>query len=369
MGKPDNRIDAVFADIDPLRHPGAALLVADHDEIVYRKGYGMADLEAQQPIAADTSFYLASISKQFTAMAIMMLVEQGKLGFDDRLLSFFPRFPSWGAAITISHMLHHTSGLPGYIPFFSSSEETSELTRDITGITNEDVLERALNLSAPEFPAGAQYAYGGTGYTLLAMIVAIVSGQSFAEFLKANIFNPIGMKNTVVYDASRPARHRLAHRYLKEGGQFERWDYPMLTAGDGGIFSTLDDLLLWDQTLNGEGLVSKAMLERAFTSGSLNDGTAVGYGFGWITNVFPYLSPAEQQLLLALGGVDMRHAVHGGSCVAYFNYMIRFLDTRRTVIVLINRGPIALATAPRGHTGFDGPRVRAHRVAEIVFGD
>src|SRR5919202_5467666 len=111
------RVDAVFDNVDKPQHPGAALIVIDHDQIVYRKCYGTADLEAERPITPDTSFYLASISKRFTAMAIMQLAEQGKLSFDDRLIDYFPRFPAWGAQITLRHMLHHTSGLPCYETF------------------------------------------------------------------------------------------------------------------------------------------------------------------------------------------------------------------------------------------------------------
>jgi CubicO group peptidase (beta-lactamase class C family) len=364
------RVDTVFVDMDKPQHPGAALLVIDHGERFYSKCYGLADLETGRPITADSSFYLASISKQFTAMAIMMLAEQGKLTFDDRLLAYFPRFPSWGAEITLRHLLHHTSGLPDYGSFFNPpSGEEMIVARDMMGVTNEDVLERAMDLAGLEFPAGTKYAYTGTGYVLLAMIAAIVSGQSFAEFLKAKVFDPLGMKHTVVYDPSRPARHKLAHAYWEEEGQFERWDYPLLNAGDGGLFSTLDDLFLWDQALNTERLVPKAALERSFTSGTTDDGMPVNYGFGWITNVIPYLSAVERKQLLGLGGASLRHVAHGGSCVAYYNYIIRFLDTQRTIVVLTNRGPIAPASEPRGHPGIPGPRVRAHQVAEILFGD
>jgi CubicO group peptidase (beta-lactamase class C family) len=230
------RVDAVFADMDLRRHPGAALLVIDHGECLYCKCYGFADLETERPITADRSFYLASISKQFTAMAVMMLVEQGKLSFEDRLPAYFPRFPSWGAEITLRHMLHHTSGLPGYRHFMEPG--------DLIGVTNEDVLERVMGLAGPEFPAGTKYAYHDTAYTLLATIVANVSGRSFAEFLKANIFDPLDMKHSVAYDASPSARHKLVQGYLAENGKFERWDYPLLTVGDGGLFSTLDDLFL-----------------------------------------------------------------------------------------------------------------------------
>jgi CubicO group peptidase (beta-lactamase class C family) len=364
------RVDAVFADMDKPEHPGAALLVIDHNERVYSKCYGLADLENLRPITADSSFYLASISKQFTAMAIMLLAEQGKLSFEDRLLAYFPQAPSWGAEITIRHMLHHTSGLPDYFAFFKPHNGKELIVaRDMSGVTNEDVLERVMDLAGLEFPVGTQYAYGGSSYALLAMIVAIVSGQSFADFLRANVFDPLEMKHTVVYDASRPTRHKLAQGYWEEKGQFERWDYPLLTAGDGGLFSMLDDLFLWDQALNTDRLIPKATLEQAFTSGTTNDGRPVGYGFGWITNVFPYLSAAERKQLLALGGAGLRHVAHGGSCIAYYNYIIRFLDSQRTIIVLTNRGPIAPASEPRRHPGIPGPRVRAHQVAEILFSD
>jgi CubicO group peptidase (beta-lactamase class C family) len=324
------QVDPVFADIDLRQHPGAALLVVDHDEIVCRKCYGLADLETQRPITADSSFYLGSIAKQFTALAIMLLAEQRKLNYEDRLQAYFRQIPAWGAEISLRHLLHHTSGLPDYL---------NPIARDLNGATNEAVLERVMDAAGLDFPAGAQHAYCNTNYVLLAMIAAIVSGQPFADFLKANVFDPLGMKHTVVYDADHPALHKLVHSYFGEKGQFQRWDYPLLTSGDGGMFSTLDDLFLWDQALNTERLVPKAVLERAFTSGTTNDSTPIGYGFGWMTNVFP----------------GLRHVAHGGSLCAYNNYIIRFLDTRRTIVLLTN------------YRAVPGPRIRAHQVAEILF--
>ena len=361
------RVDAVFADMDKPGHPGAGLLVIDRDEIVYRKCYGLADVEVQRPVTADTSFYLGSISKQFTAMAIMLLAEQRKLSFEDRLSAFFPQFPSWGADISVRHLLHHTSGLPGYVEFFSSAANVFDWAQEINGVTNEAVLEKAMQLAGPEFPVGTQYAYSGMGYVLLAMIVAIVSGQSCADFLKARIFDPLGMKNTVAYDQSRPVRHNLAHGYWQENDRSYRWDYPMLTVGDGGLFSTLDDMFLWDQALNTERLIPKAALEQAFTSGKTNDGTPVDYGFGWYTNVSSFLSADERDQLRSLGA-DLRYVAHGGSCVAYFNYIIRLLDSRRTILVLTNCGPITpVSQLYRG--GIPSPRIRVHQVAEILFGN
>jgi CubicO group peptidase (beta-lactamase class C family) len=134
MGKLDGKIDAVFADMNMPQRPGAALLVVDHDEIVYRKCYGLADVEARRPVTPDTSFYLVSISKPFTALAIMLLAEDGGLSYEDRLPTFFQQIPSWGAEISVRHLLHHTSGLPGYVQLFSSSTEIPELTREISAI-------------------------------------------------------------------------------------------------------------------------------------------------------------------------------------------------------------------------------------------
>jgi CubicO group peptidase (beta-lactamase class C family) len=357
------RVDAVFADMQRPQHPGAALLVVDHNEIVYRKSYGLADLETKRPITADTSFYLGSISKPFTALAIMLMAEDGRVSYDDRLSAFFPQLPPWSAEISVRHLLHHTSGLPEYLPFSKGDEFVA---RDMNGITNEAVLDRATNLAGPEFPGGTRFSYSGMGYVLLAMIVATVSGQSSAEFLKARIFDPLGMKHTVAYDQSRPARHRLAHGYLQENDRFKRWDYPMLTVGDGGIFSTLDDLFLWDRALNTERLLPKGALKQTFTSGKTNEGTPVGYGFGWYTDDSSFLTAAEREQRLVLGP-DLRYVSHGGGCVAYFNYIIRLLDTQRTILVLTNCGPITPAW--RLHLGgIPSPRIRAHQVAEILFG-
>ena len=335
------RVDAVFADMDKARHPGAALLVVDRGERLYSKCYGLADLETQRPITTDTSFYLASITKQFTAMAIMMLSEQGKLSIDDCLSDFFGRFPSWGETITLRQMLQHTSGVPSYSRFVTGS---------LIGMTNEDVLAAVMTLTEPEYPPGTKFLYNNAAYSLLAMIVATVSGRSFAAFLKATIFDPLGMKHSVIYDSSHPARHNLVRGYLKEGGRFVRWDYPLLPVGEGGLFSTLDDLFLWDQALNGDRLVPKAVLEQGFTSGTTNDGTPINYGFGWYTNHFP----------------GQRHVAHGGTLGPYANYIIRFLDIERSIIVLTNIGPIEPVYRP---PGLRGPGPRAREVAQILFSD
>ena len=218
--------------------------------MLHRRGYGLAHLEQKLPIQSDTSFCLASRSKQFTAMAVLMLAEQGLLRLEDRLRLYIPTWPGWGTEITLRHLLQHTSGLPDYISLLTSyvhGENIAAFTRDLTGVTNADVLQLMIQLTEPIFKAGEHYSYSNAGYVLLAMIVEQVSGQLFATFLKERIFAPLGMKPTRVYDASRPVVHNLAQGYIWQDDHFEPWDYPLLTAGDGGLFSTIDDLLRWDQ--------------------------------------------------------------------------------------------------------------------------
>jgi len=249
----------------------------------------------------------------------------------------------------VRHLIHHTSGLPAYFPLFSPNLEAKtvpEWTRDVQGITSLAAVQRVMQAHSLLSPVGEKYLYCTTGYVLLSLIVEAVSGQPYAAFLKNRIFDLLGMKHTLVYDDSHPAPHKLAQGYIEQPeefgyGKFQRWEYPLLTAGDGGMFSTLDDLFLWDQALNTEKLVSAAALQQAFIAGATNNGTSTHYGFGRMTNVFE----------------GTRHVAHGGSLGAYNNYIIRFLDTQRTIIVLTN------------YPGSPGPRIRAHQVADILFSD
>lgn len=337
-------IDAIFADMDVPQHPGAALMVIEDGEVLYQRGYGLANLEANTPITADSSFYLASVAKQFTAMAVMLLAEQGKLSYDDPLHQYFPQFPQWAVGITLRHLIHHTSGLPEYFPLFSLNMETKsipEWTRDVQGITSRAVLERVMQEQALLSPVGEKWEYCNSGYVLLALIVEAVAGQPYAQFMRDRIFAPLGMAHTLVYDETHPTPHNLAQGYVEVDGAFQRWQYPLLTAGDGGMFSTLNDLFLWDQALHTEKLVSTAALQQSFTPGTTNDGTTTHYGFGWGDNLYK----------------GKRQVAHPGGLGAYNTYILRFLDDQRTLIVLANHelNPTIVE--------------RTHQVAGILFTD
>jgi CubicO group peptidase (beta-lactamase class C family) len=244
---------------------------------------------------------------------VMLLKEAGALSYEDRLGDFFPDFRPAAHPITLRHLLHHTSGLPDYL--------NEPLVQDATHITNRQVMA-LLAHHDPKFPPGEQWEYSNSGYTLLATIVERISGQPFHQFMEAQIFGPLGMTNTRVYDESRPPIPGRARSYRSEGKRHCLVDYHLLTTGDGGIFSTIEDMARWDQAMYTEQLVKTATLEEAFTSGRLNDGSLCGYGFGW----------QHGQLR------NLKTLYHGGGGCGYLTWILRIPARRFTVIALSNGG-------------------------------
>jgi len=324
------QVDALFAPWTQGRTPGAAVLVVQDGKIVHKKGYGLADIAANTPIAPNTAFDLGSISKPFTAMAIMMLVERGKLRYGDPLSRFFPEFSSsYARKITIWHLLHHTHGFPDYEGLFvKSGMIDKDYPRPSKGKTEgfEPTIRDTLRLLAQQkelrFAPGDKYEYGGSGYVLLALIIEKVSGKPYPRFLRENIFQPLGMNSTLVYDETRPEVKNKAVSYARVGERYKDIDYTPLNLiyGDGNLNSTVEDLYKWDQALYTERLLRAGTLEQAFTPGNLNDGTETGYGSGWLVRNAP----------------GLRRIAHGGSWVGFRNLMVRYPDQRFTIIVLSN---------------------------------
>ena len=217
-------------------------------------------------------------------MAIMILKEQNKLNYEDRLSDYFPEFPDYANKITIRNLLNHTSGIKSWMNFNVFRARPGDFLDDIT---NEDVFEFLVQLDSLNFTPGEKYSYSNSGYVLLAMIVSKVSEQPFHEFMKQNIFDPLDMRNTLVWNNTKPDIPNKTIGYDKFG---DIDDFNILTAGDGGIYSTIEDLYKWDQGLYTEKLVSKKTLNEAFTPVRLNNGnpsriqsdSTVGYGFGWL---------------------------------------------------------------------------------------
>ena len=300
-------IDTLMRNLAERNQFSGSVLVAEHGRLIYERGFGKADIKRNVAFTPNTPTYLASLTKQFTAMAVMMLAERHKLSYSDSLSKYFPEFPSSARNVTIRHLLNHTSGIPDYV----------ELGLERPGLTNKDVLRALIRQDSPRFQPGEKFEYTNSGYIFLALIVEKVSGHPYRLFLKKNIFAPLGMKHTFVYDKPRPEISRWARGYNRFGDDF---DYSLRTYGEGGIYSTVADLFKWDQALYTEMLVERSTLDEAFSRGKLNDGSPINYGFGWGIGQY------NGETIYA----------HAGRYGGFNTYIKRFPKERATIIFLTN---------------------------------
>ena len=324
-----DRTDSLFAPWSKGDTPGASVIVIRDGQILLKKGYGLANVENKRPIGPDTAFLLGSVTKQFTAMAIMMLAERGKLRYESPLTEFFPEFPPYAQQITVRHLLNHTAGFPEYDDLFLESGKfdkdyprSAKTKRSSFEPTAKDALSILANVKAPRFAAGEKWEYSNSGYVILAQIVEKVSRQSFSQFLQRNIFTPLGMTRSLLYDETRPKVQNVATSYSLKDGVYKDIDYTPQNAiyGEDNIYTTVEDIYKWDQALYTEKLVKSATLKQAFTPGKLNNGTTTEYGFGWRVRKF-----------LGLNAVR-----HGGSWLGFRTHILRFPDQHFTVVVLAN---------------------------------
>ncbi len=309
------RVGELFKSYHGENTPGAAVMIIHHGRPVLTKAYGWADLEDKTPVTPQTNFRLASVTKQFTAMCIMMLVEREELNYDMTLQGIFPEFPEYGKRITVRHLLQHTSGLIDYEDLIPDTATVQVLDQDVLAMMKQQ--------DSTYFVPGAQHRYSNTGYALLAMIVEKVSQKSFARFLKENIFDPLGMANTVAYEKGVSTVPHRAMGYREDNGRFVGKDQSVTSAvlGDGGIYSSVEDLCKWEQALDTEKLVNMATRQQAFTPAILNDGTPTDYGFGWRIDEYR--------------GHQRQH--HTGSTSGFRNVIQRFPADKFAVIILTNR--------------------------------
>lgn len=303
--------------------PGVAVLVVESGEIVHAKGYGLADLSGA-PISERSIFDLASVSKHITGMAIALLVEQGKIAPEDPVKRHVRglRIEDRGREITIQDLLWHVSGLPDYTSdaWDGSDEEFERLTNAglVTWLNGQEMV------SAP----GIEYAYNNSGYALLARVVEEVSGQSYASFVEASLFHPLGMKHTVALDSlTRKLPNRVAGYTSSKGGKVKKAVSPTVIQGDGNVFTCIADLARWERGLRDQTLVSREVLERAWTTGTLDDGSALadedgyGYGYGWCID-----EDEENPSIFHDGSWD-------GTATSY----IRYLDDEVSIVLLSNQ--------------------------------
>ena len=282
------QIDSLFTSLYPSNEPGAAVLILKGDDILFKKGYGLADMVTKEPVTTQTFFNIASVSKQFSAVALLMLHEEGKLNLDDNLQQHFPNFKApFYKEITLRHLLSHSSGIPDYRP-----RDNRQFVLTATDESSYAYLE---NLTALNFAPGSDYEYMNPTYQLMYTLIEKCSAQSFETFMHERLFLPSGMTETVYFEADRNIP-RMAHGYrLNPENEFKKYDYGeasfFATKADGGIYTSVEEFVLWEKALRNNILIPAHLKEEAHTSKiNIPDMPFTGYGYGWFIeekNEFP----------------------------------------------------------------------------------
>ena len=317
-GRPDTTrarlVDAMFAEYDKAS-PGAAVVVARGDSVVFARGYGLADVEHRVSITPSTSFRLASVTKQFTAAAVLSLVEDGRLGLDDRLGDLLDDVPAYARDVRVRQLLGHMSGVPDYEPIVGSLDGPQ--------VTDRDVLALLHHASKLYFEPGTSWRYSNSGYALLALIVEHRSGETFARYLRQRLFDRAGMATAVAHVEGIDTVANRAYGYSRRGGAWTRTDQNRTSAvlGDGGIYASAEELARWSAALDRHTVVSAASLSLATTPVVLASGQPTHYGFGWFLD--------------ALEGHQRQR--HEGDSIGFRTAIQRYPADRLTVVVLVNR--------------------------------
>ncbi|MEN3327489.1 MAG: hypothetical protein V7638_2296 [Acidobacteriota bacterium] len=328
--------DYVRAEMKAQQIPGVSLAVIKNGEIVLAKGYGLANIEHQVPVKPETIFQSGSMGKQFTATAVMMLVEEGKLSLDDKITKFFPDAPDGWRNITVRHLLTHTSGLGDYPDDF-------DLRRDYT----EDEMMQRIRTTPLAFQPGEKWSYSNLAYVTLGVLIHKISGKFYGDFLQERVFKPLGMTTArVISEAdivpNRAAGYRLVNGEIKN----QNWVSPTLnTTADGALYLTVYDMAKWDAALYGDKLLKRSSLEQMWTAVKLNDGKTYPYGFGW-----------------ALGEVRGRRLVeHGGAWQGFKSQISRYVDDKLTVVVFANQARANPAKIAHGVAAIFNPELTSSR--------
>lgn len=313
-----DKVDKLFSQWDTTISPGAALAIIKDGEIIYKRGYGMANLEHNIPITTTSVFRIGSTSKQFTAACIAILALQGKLSLDDDIRKYIPEMPEYERPISIRHLAHHTSGIRDYLTL----TEIAALADDYF-YTPEETIELVARQRKLNFLPGEEYLYSNSGYFLLGVIVQRASEKSLGEFAQEHIFKPLGMKNTHFHDDHTMIVKNRADGYspIKKGFRINMTTLDHV--GDGGLFTTVEDLYLWDQAFFNNKL-GKELTDSIQTTGTLNNGKKLDYAFGLFIDEYR----------------GLKRVSHGGSFVGFRAQMVRFPEQKFSVICLANLGTI-----------------------------
>ncbi|MFZ2086876.1 MAG: serine hydrolase domain-containing protein [Candidatus Sulfotelmatobacter sp.] len=332
-----DKVDRVFAEWNTTSSPGCALAVVKDDHVVYEHGYGMANLELGIAITPQSVFDIGSVSKQITAMAILLLAQEHKLSLDDDIRKYLPEMPDYGSTITIRHMLHHTSGLRNYDDLFDlQGIPEADLT------TDRDAMELILRQKGVNFRAGEEFLYSDTNYFLMSQIVKRVTGQTLRQFAQDRIFGPLQMTSTHFHDDHTMIVPRRATGYAPhKGGGFEIDMSNFEQLGDGSVMTTVEDLFKWDQNFDHPLVGGADAIRQLTTPGTLNNGQTIPYAMGIFLDHYR--------------GLNWIH--HSGEWVGYRAALSRFPDQHFSTLVLCNC------------VGSMSPMTMAQRVADVYLAE
>jgi CubicO group peptidase (beta-lactamase class C family) len=304
--------DYIKAEMGKRKIPGLSLAVVKNGEVVLAKGYGLANVELNTPATADTIYQSGSVGKQFTATAVMMLVEEGKINLDDKIGKYLDGAPDLWKEITVRHLLTHTSGIKNY------GDKDLNFRLDYT---DEELIKKAASFPL-DFAAGEKWSYSNTGYVLLGFIIKRAAGKFYGDFLRERVFAPLGMDTARIINEEEIIANRAAGYRLSKGGlKNQQYVSPSLnTTADGSLYLTVKDMAKWDAALYGEKLIKRASLDLMWTPVKLKSGKIQQYGFGW-----------------AFGNTGGHRLIeHGGAWQGFTTHIARYTDDRLTIIVLTN---------------------------------
>jgi CubicO group peptidase (beta-lactamase class C family) len=339
----EKELERILKGLSDGESPGAAILVRENGQTSFQRGFGVRDLRTRRAIDSRTNFRLASCTKQFTAMAIMLLVHEGKLRYDEHLTDVLPEFPDYGNAISLRNLLNHTSGLPDYESLMDQIPEGQVRWTKNRQIQDAEVLALLEGQKGGKFAPGTQWSYSNSGYVVLGLVVAKVSGKPFEDFLQERIFAPLKMNHTLAYVRGKNEVPERAYGYSKEGDAFVETDQSSTSAtlGDGGVYSNLEDLAKWDDALTRHTLLAANEMQPALIPVRLADGSLprwasdpgdtnplqsslVSYGFGWFLDDYR----GHQRMW------------HYGDTIGFKTAIERFADGNLTIILLANRSDL-----------------------------
>jgi CubicO group peptidase (beta-lactamase class C family) len=329
-------IQQVEAALPP--HIGACVMAIDDGEVMFEQAYGLADVENKTPCTVETNYRMASVSKQFTATAVMLLVDRGKLSLDDTLAKFFPGFPEWGRKITVKQLLTHTSGLPAYEELIPPG--TTLQLNDV------DVLHMMMDAKKPNFPAGEKFEYSNSGYTVLGLIVEVAADQPFHQFILTEVLRPLGMSNSVLYQRGLNEVPHRAFGHSQKGDKWVRSDQSVTSAtrGDGAIYTSLRDYRKWLAGIDEQKLLKAESYQEMFTPQVLTDRDGSHYGYGWFIDEYR----------------GTRRIHHNGDSSGFRLVVQRFPDRKAAILVQLNNN---LAGDPQQMTKI------GQRVADLLIFD